>query len=47
MSKRRGVQLHRNQASHELDDLMARGKVTRRWAIVGGKRGWLYKFTKQ
>jgi len=46
MSERRGVKLHRNQASNELEKLREAGRVTRRQAIIGGKRGWLYSFVK-
>jgi hypothetical protein len=47
MSERRGVHLHRNQASNELEKLRERGIVQRRDAVINGKRGWLYSFVKQ
>ena len=46
MSQRRQINLHRNQAGRELEQMLAAGKLTRRWAIIGGKWGWLYSFRK-
>ena len=46
MSQRRGIDMHRNKAARELEALLAAGTVTRRWAIIAGKWGWLYSFQK-
>ena len=42
----RGIDIHRNTASHELEQLVRQGKVTKRQGLEGGKRCWLYRFVK-